>query len=1021
MVKIKKVKVDGATVYPATIMQAVKDPSDGKHMGEKLADLASILLEFYKGYGLTSEGLVVESTNEYYTDYIELTSQSKVSCLYDSDSWSGAIVSLYDENKAVILVKELNPNNKKYEAVIPSNCKYICCSTRVVEATSVVVSASLNNFSTKTSLKKEFEGVYKKQIIDEEFNKRDNQINNLIEGNYRTLEFYKGYGLTSGGALVESVNEYYTDYIELVGNSKVSCLYNSDSWSGAIVGLYDEGKNVITVKELNPNNKKYEAVIPSNCKYICCSTRVVEATQISVEVIDVYERKVLDIIDNKLVDHTTEFLYNIAQGLSLDSIDDSNPPAIDTEDSEWDWQNCFIGSNGGRVYYTNEITTRMLACLPNSSYVYYGDLQGTASICFYDENRIFISGKSANEFGKVTNIPFVTPNNCFYIKATCTKSKIESSFKILYKGTKRLKEGLFPGYEGTSVLKKINGIASWQKEKVSNSSQSRFFCNMSPKNIELLNGEILRSSEDYRMSQASIPVKIESEATIRLKVKFPEDLHTGSVGGDIFRLKNSNGEGYFRVVKSITTFRNNDGNINCLPVPNYNAGLRTSCTGAINYLEVRPDGFEKELLLGCDAMAIRFSGDCNNVSNQDICIEITDSVCRIFHLFANSTIAEYSFGSYPSVKDLYGKIEDDIKSGILSDFEVKMLNIDNLMCTDIIPCRVHLVTQYYKNAEKTVMAWDAFPYYFTTKEKGRIYTIELLLDKNCSEKSQLLIDGYGVRFGNVNTDIFFDAESVLTINSSEDIGISIMSVEVVNKAQSIFPLAKVLYAEGVYEGLNQDSVQNVSEEILSGAFQMFADNNYKHVGFDNISNLAKGFYGQSNKIIHMSHDDHAINVLTNKNIRELYLRYGAKPSFGMILSQSLSDDDKKHVRAAKSSGFDFVIHQPRTNPYSGIGYFSYDELKGSVQEAIDVFVDEYGFYPTCWDYHTETENYNTSRFLKNCGFTLIFGATGRGGVNAINKYRCMRMTVRDKNNYPNISKFIDNYICAESWRNLDDM
>ena len=51
MAKIKKMKVKGNTVYPATIMQAVKDPEDGKNVKEKLSELASKL----KGVTFRSE------------------------------------------------------------------------------------------------------------------------------------------------------------------------------------------------------------------------------------------------------------------------------------------------------------------------------------------------------------------------------------------------------------------------------------------------------------------------------------------------------------------------------------------------------------------------------------------------------------------------------------------------------------------------------------------------------------------------------------------------------------------------------------------------------------------------------------------------------------------------------------------------------------------------------------------------------------------------------------------------------
>ena len=41
MAKIKKIKENGVTIYPATIMQAVKDPNTGQRLDEKLSELGS--------------------------------------------------------------------------------------------------------------------------------------------------------------------------------------------------------------------------------------------------------------------------------------------------------------------------------------------------------------------------------------------------------------------------------------------------------------------------------------------------------------------------------------------------------------------------------------------------------------------------------------------------------------------------------------------------------------------------------------------------------------------------------------------------------------------------------------------------------------------------------------------------------------------------------------------------------------------------------------------------------------------
>lgn len=567
--------------------------------------------------------------------------------------------------------------------------------------------------------------------------------------------------------------------------------------------------------------------------------------------------------------------------------------------------------------------------------------------------------------------------------------------------------------EDITVFGKINNTTI--ENKINAKSNSIVFSPSEVSYINSIGGNVI-ATRDGINNCVSIPLHIHEKMTLRLKVEFPTDVHIIEQDAELLRL--SNGSEYGSVVLRKRPAQFNSETIMSMPVPTYKAGIVTGHDSS--FAGVIADGFNRELLLGSDTMAFRFKGDCNVAANQDICIEITDSIVRIFHSTNNSDIQSYTLNQYATLEDLYQAIKSDCNAGgVLDDFEIKFLTLDNKIPTDLIPGKARLVSRYYGDKEHTTEFWDAFPFYFTSKEEGRIYTIEVLIDKNNSVPNQLLIDGYGCIFGGYSADVFSGTSATLIINDPlASSGIKVHSIEIFDgEAKSVFPLSKVVYAEGVYDGITSTVGKLSSEEKMAGTFNLYKNNNFKSVGFEDIVALAEGKTLSNDRVFHVSHDDHAVNVMTDSNLRELYLRNGIRPSFGMHLDVNLTNNEKEIISALRGDDFTCIVHtgvttlDGQTIGKRDIGCCTYNELVAMVNATIDKFVSEYGYFPVCWDYHHETETYNTSRFLKNKGFKLIFGLTKNGGVNPINRWRCKRITSRDSTDYSVLTEHINDYLC----------
>lgn len=444
------------------------------------------------------------------------------------------------------------------------------------------------------------------------------------------------------------------------------------------------------------------------------------------------------------------------------------------------------------------------------------------------------------------------------------------------------------------------------------------------------------------------------------------------------------------------------------PCPKYNAGVEIEYNGIMKN-NVYPDyGIRRNFLLGADSFSIWFKGDATQEQNKDIRVEISSTVVRVYHSNGN-TIASYTKSNYVTMKDLYDAMLADTEDGQpLEDFEMEWFNLDNLSPSDLIQCDVPIVAEY--DLEYYDPVWRAFPYYFNVVEKDRLYECEFGYDGTLP---YFMIDGYKMRIPNID---FSNANLELTFgtNSISDVIVSDIYVNIV-ECKQVFPNIKMFYFEGVAEGEEQVGL-NASQRRTAGLFDFLRSKGMKYLTMDEIVNfLNGGLHLPPGDYFHIGHDDSGKDVVQSESIRNTYISHSIYPSIGMFVPPVMSDaDDYKVLR---NLGFQYHVHAVLTSEnkndtyprrLTGIGDFSYPELKEARELAVDRFITNLGEVPQMWDFHWVTETWNVISYLKNHGFPIMFGGNGTGSINKINRFRIDRvqsdenaLTYEDANSHIN--------------------
>ena len=451
------------------------------------------------------------------------------------------------------------------------------------------------------------------------------------------------------------------------------------------------------------------------------------------------------------------------------------------------------------------------------------------------------------------------------------------------------------------------------------------------------------------------------------------------------------------------------GNAAFCPAPIFNSLLNIK-VGGQSFAYIGTDyGIRRNFLLGEDAFSIRFTGDCTVAANQDIRISIDDTYVKLYHSTNNSVIKQYTKSSYTTLYALYNAIQSDIDNYSLP-FELEFFNLDNVTINDIIECDVPLVSEYYIDKEFTQRAYDAFPFYFMTRDDNREYDCEFCYNETLP---YFVIDGYRMRLNNVpNITNFSNANINIVFEEG-----SYNDVELRNKivntkeCKQITPNIRMYYFEAVSEDLEQGSSLAASLRRVAGVFNLLRAQGCKYLTMDEIKSwLNGGLYLEPGDYFHIGHDDSGYYVVQNDKIRSTYLSNSIYPSIAMMTKLNSTIPNAENYIACRNIGFQLHVHcAPSDTPElfgsKGIGTYTFSELAKACADTKTAFFTWLKQYPDMWDFHWITENWNVISYLKNHGFPIMFGGNGTGSINKINRFRIDRVQ-SDENAVPSYDTII---------------
>lgn len=516
-----------------------------------------------------------------------------------------------------------------------------------------------------------------------------------------------------------------------------------------------------------------------------------------------------------------------------------------------------------------------------------------------------------------------------------------------------------------------------------------------------------RVSDDVTFTK-DVPFK----AYFRASYKFPKDIHSTDGEYELFRIQNGQKSIAVKFAKAVTT---PPTSIPLCQVPVYNAGFKVYVCDEIAGTLI-PDGWRKELLLGEDAMSIRFIGDCSIAANQDIRLKVDAENIIIYHRIDNSTIATFTKSNYATMRSLYESLKVATVS-TLSSFEIYPMNLENLTPDDLIECDIPLVGQYYDDTSETGTHYDAYPFYFTTKQQsGKTYDVEVLFNKDANYTIQILVNGYCVAklYKNSATSLnMFASPNTFIIKNQSDAEIVTESIEYNGTSDvSKYPNIKVLYVERIDEGL--DSLvpgYSVSQNKVVGWASYLKNQGRKYVGMKDIERILDGsMRAHDNFLWNFQLDDSSIGCVTNANVRNSLLRNNIRPSIAMMLSESLSDKDLQIVKASERAGFEYHIHSCYTDGGTSMAYYTYSQLDANITEAIEKFIEIFGSIPTVIGKHSGKGHYGLCRYLKNKGFRIIFSDNEEdASLNEITRYACKRNVIQEASSYTDIKNLDRTY------------
>lgn len=466
--------------------------------------------------------------------------------------------------------------------------------------------------------------------------------------------------------------------------------------------------------------------------------------------------------------------------------------------------------------------------------------------------------------------------------------------------------------------------------------------------------------------EVSVPIWIDNHKGWKMEFKFNINVDENVDGDDVVLFKIKNWTSYFRP-KNPTPTRG-------ISSPNY--GLISTVTGYDN-------GRFRISSLNPPAM---FSIRKKVFTEADVNYKLKVNNTGLYIYNGDTAVYTHEFTEGETVRQLWDALSADAQ--ITDNYELEFFDVDSYLCSDLATQEMVLVKEIdYKEhqSNEAVKKLDAFPAFVLTS----IRTMELTMSIVCIPDSKVLAESaprYHIRCYLNDLEQYswdgdprnFDFQSEIIDNivlGSEKVKVNSFNITTDN---TTFHRSYLLTYMLHFIDDNTEGNISVSGKVTYGRLARVIDYAFKKGYYFPTAQELSAQY-TTRKATHQKQmvfifDDTGIDQITNKHIRDLFIRYGVKPIVAVTTKNDLTEK-MPLIKAMQNIGWGVVSHSHYHGP---LGLADYPRIKDDVDKNTQAMLD-YGFYSDILIYPNGSYDSAAAKYLQYHGFALAFSATGHAG------------------------------------------
>jgi len=574
----------------------------------------------------------------------------------------------------------------------------------------------------------------------------------------------------------------------------------------------------------------------------------------------------------------------------------------------------------------------------------------------------------------------------------------------------------------------------------------------SQNSFDLKEGNTLFGKYSHTGTGYSLPIIMNRPTAISFKFKINEDVNAIDKFSELLKLDFINGD---NVIIDLMSSSNTIGhmtanedswvsyNYDC-STPRYNSGFRISKTINNINTEVSIEKrflTRKKPLVGKDAFHIRIGGILNATHNN-VSLKIDNTNLTIFK--GAVIIVVYPLNLTSPVKELTDRIQADITSGILNNYELETFGIETRLQSELLKVtEIKIATDNYYGG---LQSWGAYVPYAIDESW---HTCEVYADNmihNNPVYTNLFIPVFIVAIDGVQTEIYPNStlygNCVLSLNSGglniecRDLDIqdghadNYERIDEPTVAKFISKYSKriiglmghhVLKTEKGSELINNSGyAEDMSTDRIITTKREADQNGYTMITIKDLADYYDGLKNIPNKCFFWTFDDIEIDIWYNKSIREIFINNGITPNLALVNSGVYTDESGRidhdninvedfylaHVDAIKDMrSYGWIPHMHGYN-HSQVDSLKYDDFIIFLNNG-QTLGETQGMYTDIYTYSYGPHSVNTAKYMEHKGIRLAVTTTNILSNNATGRYCISRINSTDKDIYPIVGLFRD--------------